>query len=93
MLPRDHEIVHSMEKIDELFSVSDIIIIAVESDSLFSNTTLQKLSIFQDSLESIDMIGKVTSIFTQNTFYQMMVVLRLNLCWFTSLLILLAKVN
>ena len=65
MLPRDHEIVHSMEKVDELFSGSDIIIIAVESDSLFSYTTLQKLSIFQDSLESIDMIGKVTSIFTQ----------------------------
>jgi len=65
MLPRDHEIVHSMEKIDELFSGSDIIIIAVESDSLFSYPTLQKLSVFQDSLESIDMIGKVTSIFTQ----------------------------
>ena len=65
MLPRDHEIVHSMEKVDELFSGSDIIIIAVESDSLFSYTTLQKLSTFQDSLESIDMIGKVTSIFTQ----------------------------
>ena len=65
MLPRDHEIVHSMEKVDELFSGSDIIIIAVESDSLFSYSTLQKLSIFQDSLESIDMIGKVTSIFTQ----------------------------
>ncbi|MEC9049578.1 MAG: hypothetical protein VYD66_02145, partial [Candidatus Neomarinimicrobiota bacterium] len=65
MLPRDHEMVHSMEKVDELFSGSDIIIIAVEFDSLFSYSTLQKLSIFQDSLESIDMIGKVTSIFTQ----------------------------
>jgi len=65
MLPRDHKIVHSMEKVDELFSGSDIIIVAVESDSLFSFSTLQKLSAFQDSLESIELIGKVTSIFTQ----------------------------
>ncbi|MBT3519097.1 MAG: RND family transporter [Candidatus Marinimicrobia bacterium] len=65
MLPRNHEIVQSMEKVDELFSGSDIIIIAVESDSLFSHATLTKLSAFQDSLESIDFIGNVTSIFTQ----------------------------
>ena len=65
MLPRDHEIVHSMEKVDELFSGSDIIIIAVESDSIFSDATLRKLSTFQDSLESIELISKVTSIFTQ----------------------------
>jgi len=65
MLPRDHEIVHSMEKVDELFSGSDIIIIAVESDSIFSDATLRKLSAFQDSLESIEIISKVTSIFNQ----------------------------
>ena len=65
MLPRDHDIVHSMEKVDELFSGSDIIIIAVESDSIFSGATLRKLSAFQDSLESLDLISKVTSIFTQ----------------------------
>ncbi len=65
MLPRDHEIVHSMEKVDEMFSGSDIIIIAVESDSLFIPETLEKLSSFQDSLESFDILGNVTSIFTQ----------------------------
>ena len=48
MLPRDHEIVHSMKKVDEMFSGSDIIIIAVESDSLFIPETLEKLSSFQD---------------------------------------------
>ena len=53
-LPREHPIVKSMEKIDELFSGSDIIIIGVESDSLFSKQTLTKLSSFNDSLESID---------------------------------------
>ena len=31
-LPREHPIVKSMEKLDELFSGSDIIIIGVESD-------------------------------------------------------------
>ena len=65
MLPRDHKIVQSMEKVDELFSGSDILIIAVESDSLFSRTTLEKLASFQDSLESIALISRVTSIFTQ----------------------------
>ena len=65
MLPRDHEIVQSMEKVDELFSGSDILIIAVESDSLFSRTTLETLAAFQDSLESIALISRVTSIFTQ----------------------------
>jgi len=65
MLPRGHEIVRSMEKVDELFSGSDIILIAVESDSIFSSSTISKLSAFQDSLESFDELGKVSSIFTQ----------------------------
>jgi len=65
MLPRDHDIVQSMEMVDELFSGSDIIIIAVESDNLFTAATIEKLSAFQDSLESLDELGKVTSIFTQ----------------------------
>ena len=64
-LPTDHEIVKSMEKINELFSGSDIIIVAVESDSLFSESILENLASFQDSLESIDVIGKVLSIFSQ----------------------------
>jgi len=54
-----------MEKVDELFSGSDIIIIAVESDSLFNERSIEKLSSFQDSLEAIPIISRVTSIFTQ----------------------------
>ena len=64
-LPRDHEIVKSMEKVDKLFSGSDILIVAVESDSLFSTSTLNKLSTFQDSLESLELISRVSSIFNQ----------------------------
>jgi len=64
-LPRDHEIVKSMEKVDKLFSGSDILIVAVESDSLFSFNTLNKLSSFQDSLESIELLSRVSSIFNQ----------------------------
>ena len=66
MLPRNHPIVETMEKVDELFSGSDIIIIAVESDSLFNERSIEKLSSFQDSLEAIPIISRVTSIFTQN---------------------------
>lgn len=65
MLPRNHPIVETMEKVDELFSGSDIIIIAVESDSLFNERSIEKLSSFQDSLEAIPLISRVTSIFTQ----------------------------
>ena len=64
-LPRDHKIVQSMEIVDELFSGSDILIVAVDSDSLFSTKTLKKLFSFQDSLESLEQISKVTSIFNQ----------------------------
>ncbi|RPH02561.1 MAG: RND family transporter [bacterium TMED46] len=64
-LPRDHKIVQSMEIMDKLFSGSDILIVAVESDSLFSTKTLKKLFSFQDSLEAIDQISRVTSIFNQ----------------------------
>ena len=64
-LPRDHKIVQSMEIVDELFSGSDILLVAVESDSLFSANTLKKLFSFQDSLESIEQISRVTSIFNQ----------------------------
>ena len=65
MLPRNHPIVETMEKVDQLFSGSDIIIIAVESDSLFNERSIEKLSSFQDSLEAIPIISRVTSIFTQ----------------------------
>ena len=65
-LPRDHKIVKSMEKVDSLFTGSDILIIAVESDTLFTGKTLQKLSSFQDTLESLGVISRVTSIFNQN---------------------------
>ena len=54
-----------MEKVDKLFSGSDILIVAVESDSLFSFNTLNKLSSFQDSLESIELLSRVSSIFNQ----------------------------
>ncbi len=64
-LPRDHEIVRSIEMVDSLFSGSDILIVAVESDSLFSANTLNKMAIFQDSLQSLELISKVTSIFNQ----------------------------
>ena len=62
-LPREHPIVKSMEKLDDLFSGSDIVIIGVESDSLFSYPTLTKLSSFNDSLASISLLSKITSIF------------------------------
>ena len=65
-LPRDNKIVKSMEKVDSLFTGSDILIIAVESESLFTGKTLQKLSTFQDTLESLGVISRVTSIFNQN---------------------------
>jgi len=64
MVPRDHPIVQTMDQVDEYFGGSAIIVLAVESDSLFSESTLEKFEMFQDSLEAIDLVDKVTSLYT-----------------------------
>ncbi|SVA35301.1 uncharacterized protein METZ01_LOCUS88155 [marine metagenome] len=66
LVPRDHPIVQNMELVEDLFSGSEIVVIAVETDSLLSKKTLTKFSALQDSLEAIGLISRTASIYNQN---------------------------
>lgn len=63
LLPDDHPILQTMDRVDELFVGSTIVLVAVESDSLLYRSTLEKFRDLQDSLEAIPQIGGVTSLY------------------------------
>ncbi|RMF09264.1 MAG: RND family transporter [Candidatus Neomarinimicrobiota bacterium] len=64
LAPQDHPIVKTMEKIDHLFGGSAIVVVAVESDSLLTRPVLEKYEALQDSLENLDVVETVTSLYT-----------------------------
>ena len=65
LVPRDHPTVQNMELAEDLFSGSEIVVIAIETDSLLSERTLTKFSALQDSLEAMDLISRTASIYSQ----------------------------
>ena len=65
LVPRDHPTVQNMELAEDLFSGSEIVVIAIETDSLLSERTLTKFSSLQDSLEAMDLISRTASIYSQ----------------------------
>ncbi|MBT3299723.1 MAG: RND family transporter [Candidatus Marinimicrobia bacterium] len=64
MIPHQHPMAKSMDQAEELFSGTGMIIIAVESDSLFSPSVLAKYASFHDSLENIPLVSRVYSLYT-----------------------------
>ena len=64
MIPTDNPIVKTMDKVDDLFGGTEIIIIGVESDSLLWEKTLLKFEALHDSLEMIDQITSVISLYS-----------------------------
>jgi uncharacterized protein len=66
MVPKQHEFIQTMDEIDDLFGGTTILVLAVESDSLLYNHTLEKYRAFADSLVNIDVIDKVVSLYTSN---------------------------
>ena len=54
-----------MELTEKLFSGNEIVIIAVQSENLFSKNVLEKFSYFHDSLENLPSINRVASIYNQ----------------------------
>ena len=64
MVPKQHEFIQTMDDIDDLFGGTTILVLAVESDSLLYNHTLEKYKALADSLENIDVIDKVVSLYT-----------------------------
>ncbi|MFQ6613595.1 MAG: RND family transporter [Fidelibacterota bacterium] len=63
LAPQDHPIVKTMEEMDRLFGGSAIVIVAVESDSLLTRPVLEKYEALQDSLENLDVVETVTSLY------------------------------
>ena len=66
LVPADHKIVKNMELAEDLFSSNEIVIIAVESEDLLSESTLIKFSFLHDSLENIPSVSRVASIYNQS---------------------------
>lgn len=63
MIAKDDPLMVTLDKIDDLFGGTDIIMVGVESDSLLWEHTLVKFEALHDSLENIDQISSVTSLY------------------------------
>jgi len=64
MIPHQHPMANTMDMADSLFAGTGMIIIAVESDSLFSPEILEKYVSFHDSLENLPLISRVYSLYS-----------------------------
>lgn len=64
MVPKQHRFMKTMDEIDDLFGGSTILILAVESDSLLYQTTLEKFAAYNDSLANIDVIKNIVSLYS-----------------------------
>ncbi len=64
MIPEDNPIVRTLDKIDDLFGGTEIIMVGIESDSLLWEKTLLKFEALHDSLELIDQITSVISLYS-----------------------------
>jgi len=63
MIPKNDPVVVNMDLLDELFGGSEIVIIGVKSDSILYRSTLEKFEALQDSLEYIEQITSVMSLY------------------------------
>lgn len=63
MISHDHPVIVNMEEIDELFGGSEIVIIGMRSDSLLYEPTLRKFAALHDSLENLELITRVMSLY------------------------------
>jgi predicted RND superfamily exporter protein len=66
MVPKKHHYMETMDEIDQLFGGTTIIILAIESDSLLCESTLEKFSTYNDSLLKIDVIQNILSLYSSS---------------------------
>jgi predicted RND superfamily exporter protein len=62
MLPEDQEIIVSTNQLEEIFGGSEIVILSVKSDNIFSQGTLTKLQEMTDEIESLPIVDRVMSL-------------------------------
>ncbi len=62
MLPDDFDIVLSMDEMEDLFGGSELIIMSISSDDVFSNRTLKKIREMTAAVENFPFVDKVVSL-------------------------------
>ena len=68
MIPKDFPIIQSLDRLEDILGGSEIIVVAVESENLWSTATLEKFAGLQEALEDFDEAQKVLSIYTAKEF-------------------------
>lgn len=64
MIPQDFPQVKALNELDDLFGGSEIVVVAVESDSVLSPSTLRKFEGFHEDLEDILEVDRVLSLYS-----------------------------
>ncbi|MCK4296014.1 MAG: RND family transporter [Candidatus Marinimicrobia bacterium] len=62
MFPTDFDIIISMNKMEDIFGGSDLIVMSVSSDDIFNENTLKKIDDITSEIEEIEMVDRVISL-------------------------------
>lgn len=62
MLPKDHQLIRSINEIEDIFGGSELIILSIKSDDIFSYATLSKIQQMSDEIENLPAVDRVMSL-------------------------------
>ncbi|MFA4839531.1 MAG: MMPL family transporter [Candidatus Neomarinimicrobiota bacterium] len=62
LMPQDFEIIRSMKEIEETFGGSDLVVVSLTSENIFSPGTLEKIEAMTAEIETLATVNQVTSI-------------------------------
>ncbi|MBN2602065.1 MAG: RND family transporter [Candidatus Marinimicrobia bacterium] len=62
MLPEDQEIIVSINEMEEIFGGSELVIMSLKSDDIFSEATLRKIRALSEEIEGLPIVDRVLSI-------------------------------
>ncbi|MBU1065271.1 MMPL family transporter [bacterium] len=62
MLPTDTDIIVSINEMEDIFGGSELVIISLKSDDIFSEATLRKIQILSEEVEELPIVDRVLSI-------------------------------
>jgi len=62
MLPEDQQLIRSINEIEDIFGGSELIILSIESDDIFSYATLSKIQQMSSAIENLPAVDRVMSL-------------------------------
>ena len=62
MLPEDQQLIRSINEIEDIFGGSELIILSIKSDDIFSYATLSKIQQMSDEIENLPAVDRVMSL-------------------------------